>query len=75
MGEIRRRKSEGQKPLRTPVARLAVAVPPEDRALVEAVRADLAAAGFVQQFEISSAPERRIDVELAAVDGGREAGA
>jgi valyl-tRNA synthetase len=65
LGEIRRSKSEQQRPLRTPVARLILHLPEDDRKLGEAVRADITAAGFVRQFDIDAGPERRTIVELA----------
>jgi len=65
LGEIRRRKSEEQKPLKTPVARLSVGLPPRDRALFEAVRADVCAAGIVQQVELTDAEGLGVAVELA----------
>jgi valyl-tRNA synthetase len=66
MAEIRRRKSEGQKPMRTPVARLLLRIAGEERPLAEGIRADLCAAGYVLAFEVEAAAERSIVVELAA---------
>jgi valyl-tRNA synthetase len=65
LGEIRRHKSEAQRPMRTPVARLEVRVPPERRAALDAVRADLCAAGYVQHLDIVEAAEPGVIVQLA----------
>jgi valyl-tRNA synthetase len=65
LGEIRRHKSEAQRPMRTPVARLEVSVPPERRAALEAVRADLCAAGFVERLDIVEAAEVAVGVQLS----------
>jgi valyl-tRNA synthetase len=65
LGAIRRHKSEAQRPMRTPVAHLVVRVPPERRAALDAVRADLCAAGFVQHVDIVEAPESGVSMQLA----------
>jgi valyl-tRNA synthetase len=65
LGEIRRHKSEAQRPMRTPVAHLVVRVLPERRAAFDAIRADLCAAGYVQQLEVVEAAEPGVSVELA----------
>jgi len=68
LGEIRRRKSEQQVPLRTPVALLAVGVPPAERALIEAAADDLCAAAFVQRFELAESETRQVRVELGHLE-------
>ena len=68
IGAIRRRKSEEQKPLKTPVARLLVKGPAADLALVESVRADSVAVGLVQHFEAMEADDFEAIVELGVVE-------
>jgi valyl-tRNA synthetase len=68
LGEIRRRKSEQQMPLRTPVARLVLGVPPHEHALAEAVAGDLCAAAFVERFELTEAEARDVRVELGLLE-------
>jgi valyl-tRNA synthetase len=72
LAEIRRAKSEGQKPFRTPVARLVVSGPSADRELAEIVRGDVSASGFVERFEIEPAAERGVAVELGALPASAE---
>jgi valyl-tRNA synthetase len=64
LGEIRRRKSEEQRPLRTPVARLWLRVPETERTLAESIRGDVAAAGFVEQLDVETAARREVAIEL-----------
>jgi valyl-tRNA synthetase len=64
LGEIRRAKSEAQKPLRTPVTRLAVRIPEAQLALFDDVRADVSASGFVQAIEVEAADSLAVVVEL-----------
>jgi len=68
MGAIRRKKSEEQKPLKTPVARLAIRGPAGDLALVEAVRDDLVAVGAVRELELVDAGEFDTVVELGTLE-------
>jgi valyl-tRNA synthetase len=65
LGEVRKRKSEAQRGLKAPVTRAAVRDTAERLALLESVRADLTAAGFIQQIDAEEAPEFAVDVELA----------
>ncbi len=66
LAAIRRKKSEDQRPLKTPVARLALVLPAAELALFDAVRSDVVGAGYVQHAERVAGEARRIDVELAA---------
>jgi valyl-tRNA synthetase len=68
LGEIRKKKSEGQRPLKTPVVRAVVYLPAADRELLLSAEADLRASGFIRDFLIESADALRVDVELAAPD-------
>ena len=65
LSEVRKRKSEAQKPLKAPVARAAVRDSAERIALLDTVRADLTAAGFIQNIDAQEAPEFTVQVELA----------
>jgi valyl-tRNA synthetase len=65
LGEIRKRKSEAQRPMRTPVARLVVTVPGDRRAWLDAIAGDLCAAGAVERVEVHEAAALSVDVVLA----------
>ncbi len=65
LSEVRKRKSEEQKPLKTPVARASIRDTAERIALLDAVRADVTAAGFIREIEAREAQEFGVDVELA----------
>jgi valyl-tRNA synthetase len=66
LGEIRKKKSEEQRPLKTPVARARVQIPDADRALLATAERDLRASGLIQDFAISPGETFHVDVELAA---------
>lgn len=68
LGAIRRKKSEEQRGLKTPVARVVVQATAQDLAHVEAVRRDLMAAGAIGALETVPAESWRVDVELAPAD-------
>jgi valyl-tRNA synthetase len=68
LGEIRRRKSEAQRPMRTPVARLVLRMPAAKAAAFASVRADVEAAGFVQRLELATADDFGADVELGEAE-------
>jgi valyl-tRNA synthetase len=65
LGAIRRKKSEEQRPLKTPVVRVRLSAPPEQLSLVKDVEADLRAAGLIQQIETAAGETLQVDVELA----------
>jgi valyl-tRNA synthetase len=66
LAEIRRRKSEEQRPMKTAVTRLVLRLPGTERGLAEGVKGDIAAAGFVQDLWLEEAAERQVEVTLAA---------
>jgi valyl-tRNA synthetase len=68
LGEIRRTKSEAQKPLRTPVARLTVRVPADQRELVDEVQADVCASGFVRHLQVDVADAFAAEVDLGDLE-------
>jgi valyl-tRNA synthetase len=65
LGAIRKKKSEEQRPLKTPVARALVRGPAALLALLGDVEADLRAAGLIAQLETAPAETLQVDVELA----------
>jgi valyl-tRNA synthetase len=72
LGEIRRKKSEEQRPLKTPVARATVRLPDADRALLSAAEADLCASGLIQELIVEPAEALHVVVELAAPEPPQE---
>jgi valyl-tRNA synthetase len=68
LAAIRRKKSEDQRPLKTAVTRLSLVLPEPELPLFEAVRDDVAGAGYVRHIETASGGTRRIDMELAAAE-------
>jgi valyl-tRNA synthetase len=69
LGEIRKKKSEGQRPLKTPVARIVVRAPDDRLALLPDIEQDLRASGLIQQIDTMAAEAFQVDVELAAPEG------
>jgi valyl-tRNA synthetase len=69
LGEIRRTKSEGKRPPKTPVTRVVVRAPEKELELVPDIERDLRAAGLIQQLETTVSEALQVDVELAAADG------
>ena len=68
LGAIRRKKSEEQRGLKTPVTRVVVQATSDDLARVEAVRGDLMPAGAIGALETVVADTFAVDVELAPPD-------
>jgi valyl-tRNA synthetase len=65
LGEIRRRKSEEQRPMKTPVKHIVVRLTEGDRALLTSASRDLRAVGLIQDLSFESADAFSVDVELA----------
>jgi valyl-tRNA synthetase len=65
LGEIRKKKSEEQRPLKTAVTRAVVRLPDADRALLAAADADLRASGLIQELVMETADAFDVTVELA----------
>ena len=65
LGEIRKKKSEEQRPLKTAVTRAVVRLPEADRALLAAADADLRASGLIQELVMETAEAFDVKVELA----------
>ena len=51
LGDIRKKKSEEQRPLKTPVARVVIRAPEDKLALLADIERDLRASGQIQQIE------------------------
>ncbi|HEX6464520.1 MAG TPA: hypothetical protein VFZ98_08710, partial [Vicinamibacterales bacterium] len=66
LAEIRKKKSEEQRPLKTAVARTVIRVPDADRPLLAAIERDLRASGLIQDLAIESSEALSVTVELAA---------
>jgi valyl-tRNA synthetase len=67
LGEIRKKKSEEQRPLKTAARRVTVRDTRERGALLDEVRPDLTAAGLIDRLEIVEG-DFRVDVELAPAE-------
>jgi valyl-tRNA synthetase len=72
LGEIRRKKSEEQRPLKTAVARAIVRLPDDDRALLPDTEADLRAAGLIADLVVEPSEALQVVVELAVPDAATE---
>ncbi len=68
LGEIRKKKSEEQRPLKTPVARVVIRAPERDLELLPDVDRDLRASGLIQHIDTMVSEALQVDVELAASD-------
>ena len=74
LGAIRRKKSEEQRGMKTPVARAVVRAPVDALAMLPAVETDLRAAGLIQELETAVADALHVEVwlaEAAPADGPR----
>jgi hypothetical protein len=65
LGTIRKKKSEEQRPLKTPVTRALIRAPEDALLLLPEVERDLRASGLIQQIETSVSDVLQVDVELA----------
>ena len=72
LGEIRKKKSEEQRPLKTAVARAVVRVPDADRDLLAAAEADLRAAGLISDLVVESSAALDVVVELAPAESATQ---
>ena len=72
LGEIRKKKSEEQRPLKTAVVRAIVRLPDADRELLASADADLRASGLIQELIVESAATLQVVVELAAPEPSQE---
>jgi valyl-tRNA synthetase len=74
LGAIRKKKSEEQRPLKTPVTKAVVHAPAALLILLPEVESDLRASGLIEQLETAVAATLHVDVELAPPQLLREEG-
>jgi valyl-tRNA synthetase len=67
LGEIRKKKSEEQRPLKTVARHVRVRDTKERIALVEQVRSDLKAAGLIERLDLEEG-ESAVEIELAPAE-------
>src|SRR6185436_4537113 len=72
LGAIRKKKSEEQRPLKTPVARALVRGPSALLALLPDIERDLCAAGLIQRLETAAADALQVEVELSSAEPSPE---
>ncbi|MBA2305967.1 MAG: valine--tRNA ligase [Acidobacteria bacterium] len=65
VGAIRKKKSEEQRPMKTPVARAVIRAPEARLALLAHVEGDLRASGLIREIETMTADAFDVQVELA----------
>ena len=65
LGAIRKKKSEEQRPLKTPVARAIISAPAAQLELLSLVEKDLRAAGLIRDIETQQGDVLQVTVELA----------
>jgi valyl-tRNA synthetase len=73
LAEVRKKKSEGNRSPKTPVARLVIRAPEDTLALLPDVEDDLRAAGYIEQIDTLVSEVLQVDVELAPPEGGPSA--
>ena len=69
LGDIRKKKSEEQRPLKTPVARVVIRAPEDKLSLLADIEQDLRASGQIQQIDQFVSEALQVDVELAPPEG------
>jgi valyl-tRNA synthetase len=74
LGAIRKRKSEEQRALKTPVARTVIHAPRASLELLPEVERDLRASGLIQQIETVPSELLQVEVELALAETGERHG-
>jgi valyl-tRNA synthetase len=72
LGAIRKKKSEEQRPLKTPVARTVIRAPRHELDLLTLVEQDLRASGLIRMLETAAADAREVIVELAPPEPPQE---
>jgi valyl-tRNA synthetase len=68
LAAVRKKKSEEQRPLKTPVARIVIRGPEDELALLPEVERDVCASGLIQRIETRESEVLQVDVELAPVE-------
>ncbi len=69
LGDIRKKKSEEQRQLKTPVARVVIRAPENKLELLPDIEQDLRASGQIQQIDTLVSEVLQVDVELAPPEG------
>jgi valyl-tRNA synthetase len=69
LGDIRKKKSEEQRALKTPVARIVVRAPEDKLELLPDIERDLRASGQIQHIETFVSEALQVDVDLAPPEG------
>ena len=69
LGDIRKKKSEGNRAPKTPVARLVIRAPEDRLDWLPDIEQDLRAAGHIQQIDTLVSEALQVDVELAPLEG------
>ena len=69
LGAIRKRKSEEQRPLKSPVTLAVVRAPRSLLALLPSVEADLRASGLIQRLDTEESDTLQVNVTLAPAEG------
>jgi valyl-tRNA synthetase len=72
LGAIRKKKSEEQRPLKTPVARAIITAPPAQLRMLPLVEQDLRAAGLIREIETRDGDLLAVDVRLAPAEAPQE---
>jgi valyl-tRNA synthetase len=72
LSAIRKKKSEEQRPLKTPVARLLIRAPNSQQDLLRLVEKDLRASGMIRELEVVDGDALDVEVELAAPEPAPE---
>ena len=65
LGAVRKKKSEEQRPLKTPVARILIRAPEDELGLLPEVERDVCASGLIQRIETRVSEVMQVDVELS----------
>ena len=72
LAAIRKKKSEEQRPLKTPVARAVIQAPAQQLELLALVEKDLRASGLIRELETSVGDTFEVTVALAPPEAGLE---
>ena len=72
LGAIRKKKSEEQRPLKTPVARVVIRAREQQLALLPLVESDLRASGLIRELETATGEALDVSVELAPPEAAQE---
>ena len=75
LGAIRKKKSEEQRPLKTPVARTIIRAPEAQLQLLPLIESDVRASGMIRELESDTADALDVFVELAPPETLQEQGA